>query len=189
MFGTLDGLAFQEVSIHHFNSRPLTAVRLSILLCIWLAMLSRPIFRVVLFCLLFGTFIFMFLPPTGHPRLMGSPNFPAHHRPRPKGPSKLFPPQPGSHRHRTKPQRPLSRPDDHRMGDVWEQRADAVRGAFLQAYNSYLAQAAPHDELLPLTKGPTDKCVLFESRPRAPLTSWRFRGLLRAASMAGASRI
>jgi len=74
----------------------------------------------------------------------------------------LVPPQPGSHRHRTK--RPLSGLDDHRTGDVWEQRADAVREAFLKAYNSYVAQAAPHDELLPLTKAPTDKCVLFASR-------------------------
>lgn len=99
---------------------------------------------------------------------MGVPNFPTHRRPSHTRPPTLFPPQPGSHRHRTKPQRPLSGPDDHQMGDVWEQRADAVRGAFLQAYNSYVAQAAPHDELLPLSKAPTDKCVLFASRHVRP---------------------
>jgi len=159
----LDGLAFEmRETAHHFASSPPRVVRLAILLHLWPAMLSRPLFRVVLFCLLFGTFIFMFLPPSGLPRSMGAPNFPAHHRPSPMGP--LVPPQPGSHRHRTKPQRPLSGLDDHRTGDVWEQRADAVREAFLKAYNSYVAQAAPHDELLPLTKAPTDKCVLFASR-------------------------
>ena len=133
-------------------------------------MLSRPLFRTVLFCLLFGTFIFMFLPPVGHPHLMGPgpPYFRPHGPQPPMRPSPPFPPEPGSTRHRTKPQRPLYRPGEHQTGDVWEQRADAVRRAFLQAYNSYVEHAAPHDELLPLTKAPNDKCVLFASRPVRP---------------------
>jgi hypothetical protein len=55
--------------------------------------------------------------------------------------------------------------DDYRAGggdgDVWVQRAEAVRGAFLEAYNGYVEHAAGHDELLPLSKAPTDKYVLL----------------------------
>ncbi|KAI0306131.1 glycoside hydrolase [Multifurca ochricompacta] len=40
--------------------------------------------------------------------------------------------------------------------DVWSQRAHAVREAFLHSYNGYLTHAAPHDELLPLSKVPID---------------------------------
>jgi hypothetical protein len=133
-------------------------------------MLSRSLFRVLLFILLFGAFFFMSLPSTTHPgRFMpaGTLNFPSHRRPASKRPPTFAPPQSGSHRHRTKAsQRPVSALDHHHheTGDVWAERADTVRGAFLQAYNSYVAHAAPHDELLPLSKAPTDKCVLFPSR-------------------------
>src|SRR5260221_1627482 len=65
---------------NHFPQAPLPLplVHHSILLHLWPAMLSRSLFRIVLFCLLFGTFIFMFLPPMGHPHLMGPPSFTPH---------------------------------------------------------------------------------------------------------------
>ena len=59
-------------------------------------------------------------------------------------------------RHRIKVQRPLAEPGH---GGPWAERADAVRGAFLHAYEGYLTHAAPHDELRPLSKRPVDKCV------------------------------
>ena len=70
--------------------------------------------------------------------------------------------------HRIKVQRP---PVEPAHGEPWAQRADAVRGAFLHAYGGYLTHAAPHDELLPLTKSPVDKCVC--SLPRTADRSLR----------------
>jgi hypothetical protein len=43
--------------------------------------------------------------------------------------------------------RPSNRPS--RKGDVRSRHANAARDAFLHAYKSYLAHAAPHDELHP----------------------------------------
>jgi hypothetical protein len=146
-------------------------------------MLTRPLFRAVVFFILFGIFLLLLLPSTAPPRfMMNVPNFNTHHFPSfmcPAVPRPLtFPShQRGSRLYRTKAQRPITRPDAHRTGeDVWAQRADAVREAFLQAYNSYVTHAAPHDELLPLSKAPKDKCVVFfASRLCSPLT-WRGAG-------------
>ena len=131
----------------------------------------RPLLRIVVVCLVFGIFFVIFLPPTDTPHLEHRPIFPVHRPvPMPMRP----PPDPGSHRHRIKPQeRPLTEFPGHQIDDVWAQRADAVRGAFLHAYSSYVTYAAPHDELLPLAKAPIDKCVLSASRrvrSRFPLT-------------------
>ena len=119
--------------------------------------LHRPILRAFFFLLVFGTFFAIFLPPTHAPHI----NTPHFRRPKPVYTPTFAPPQLGSHRHRIKAQRPLTRPDHHRNGDVWAGRADAVRDAFLHAYNSYVTYAAPHDELLPLSKGPVDTSVFF----------------------------
>jgi hypothetical protein len=120
----------------------------------------RPLLRIVVVCLVFGIFFVIFFPPTDTPHLEHRPFFPVHHRPVPMRPISFAPPDPGSHRHRIKPQQRL--PTEfagHQIDDVWAQRADAVRGAFLHAYSSYVTYAAPHDELLPLAKAPIDKCV------------------------------
>lgn len=105
----------------------------------------RPPLRVLLFLFIFSIFFTVFLLPTH------APHFPEHNRP-----LSFDPPQPGSNRHRIRIQRPITRPDAHRNKDVWAQRADAVRDAFLQAYNSYVTYASPYDELLPLSKAPSD---------------------------------
>ncbi|KAH8987771.1 glycoside hydrolase [Lactarius hatsudake] len=61
----------------------------------------------------------------------------------------------GPPRHRVKAQRPLAGPMAAHDGP-WAERADAVRGAFLHAYQGYLTHAAPHDELRPIAKLPVD---------------------------------
>jgi len=118
--------------------------------------LRRPLFRVLFLFLLFVIFFILFLPPTFVPSLADG----LHHSS--IRPLIFAPPSPESLHHRIKAQRPLNKPldHDHQRGDIWARRADAVREAFLHAYDSYVAYAAPHDELLPLTKTPTDKCVL-----------------------------
>ena len=63
--------------------------------------------------------------------------------------------------HRIKVQRP---PVEPAHDEPWAQRADAVRGAFLHAYEAYLTHASPHDELLPLTNSSIDKCVCSPPR-------------------------
>ena len=63
--------------------------------------------------------------------------------------------------HRIKVQRP---PAELAHDEPWAQRADAVRGAFLHAYEAYLTHASPHDELLPLTNSSIDKCVCSPPR-------------------------
>ncbi|KAI0247096.1 seven-hairpin glycosidase [Lactifluus subvellereus] len=88
----------------------------------------RPLLRIVLVCLVFG-----------------------HLRP----PAFTLP-DPESPRRRIKAQRPLTEHGGHRNDDIWAQRADAVRSAFVHAYNNYATYAAPHDELLPLAKAPVD---------------------------------
>jgi hypothetical protein len=134
-------------------------------------MFSRSLFRLVLFFLLFGAFLFTFLPSTTQTSrfMLGTPKFSSHRRPTSMRRPTFAPPQPSSRPHRIKATqrprpRPLPAPDHHEAGDVWAARADAVRAAFLQAYNSYVEHAAPHDELLPLSMAPTDKCVIFASR-------------------------
>ena len=69
-------------------------------------------------------------------------------------PTTHHPEQPS--RHRIKVQRPIAKPAHD---GPWAERADAVRGAFLHAYEGYLTHAAPHDELRPLTKSSVNKCV------------------------------
>ncbi|KAI9460740.1 seven-hairpin glycosidase [Russula earlei] len=114
--------------------------------------IPRPHVRLILFILVFGSFCVVFLPPTFTPHLMDRP---AHHPPH--MPPHRFPlPQSGSHRHRINSQHSSTEHDHRRKGDVWARRADAVRDAFLHAYNGYLAHAAPHDELRPLSKSPID---------------------------------
>lgn len=126
--------------------------------------LHRPLLRVLLFLFIFGTFFIVFFPPTDV-RFMNVPHSPGDYRPL------LFdPPQPGSNSHRIKVQRPITMSDAHRNKDVWARRADAVRDAFSQAYNSYVTYASPYDELLPLSKAPMDTCVFFIYRVRAQLT-------------------
>jgi Glycosyl hydrolase family 47 len=124
---------------------------------------TRIIFCVILLFFLFSTLLSIHLPPELIPsRLAHAVHFlPEQYRPT------VTPPSPASNRHRIKPQRPLA---DHRKGDVWARRADVVRSAFLDAYNSYVTYAAPHDELRPLSKTPSDKCVLSASLPLRPLT-------------------
>ncbi|KAH9018226.1 seven-hairpin glycosidase [Lactarius deliciosus] len=108
----------------------------------------RPLVRIILFCL-FIVFLFAaWLPHADSSRFF---NFvppqdrlpPIPHRP-------MDPP-----RHRITAQRPLADPKAANDGP-WEERADAVRGAFLHAYHGYLTHAAPHDELRPITKLPVD---------------------------------
>jgi hypothetical protein len=124
------------------------------------AIRQRPVLRIVLFFLIFGIFLVLFLPPTGHPSFFVdvpnffTPNSPLHIPTPSPDPT---PPQSTSHRNRIKAQRPSNRPG--RKGDVWSRRADAVRDAFLHAYKSYLTHAAPHDELRPLSKAPINTCV------------------------------
>ncbi|KAH9973544.1 glycoside hydrolase [Lactifluus volemus] len=118
----------------------------------------RPILRLVLICLVFGIFFVVFMPPTDTPHFEYTPHFPSYHPPPviPSRPVSFPPPDPGPHRHRIRPQRPLPEPGAHRTDDLWANRADAVREAFEHAYNSYARYAAPHDELLPLAKAPID---------------------------------
>ncbi|KAH9967560.1 glycoside hydrolase [Russula dissimulans] len=116
--------------------------------------LPRPLLRFIFFSLVLSAFFVLFLPPTFVPHLVHPPPFSPDHPPPPAFPAP--PPGPGSHRHRIKAQRPLPGLGSHQKGDLWARRADAVREAFLHAYNSYVAHAAPHDELLPLSKAPTN---------------------------------
>ena len=126
--------------------------------------LHRPLFRALLCLFIFGAFFLVFLPHTHVLNLMNAPHFPGHHHPL------LFdPPQPGSNRHRINVQRPITPPDAHRNKDVWALRADAVRDAFLRAYNSYVTYASPYDELLPLSKAPMNKFVFFNIALQAQL--------------------
>ena len=133
--------------------------------------LHRPLLRFLFFLLIFGAFFAFFLPPIYVPLFSpNAPHFHKHKRPVHAYPHTFAPPPlSGPQRHRIvkEVQRPVMRPaaDDHR--DLWDRRADAVRGAFLRAYNSYVAYAAPHDELLPLIKAPTNTFVFIYILPRA----------------------
>src|SRR5712671_4639286 len=121
---------------------------------------TRSIFCVILFFLLFTSLLLILqvLPLTFVSSRFADA---VHYLPEQYPPTVTPPPaSPGSNRHRIKAQRPLA---DHRKGGVWAQRADVVRDAFLDAYNSYVAYAAPHDELRPLSKSPSDECVLSAS--------------------------
>ncbi len=44
--------------------------------------------------------------------------------------------------------------------DIWAERAEQVKEAYLHAYRGYERYASPHDELLPLANGSIDKLVL-----------------------------
>ena len=152
--------------------------------------LHRPFLRVLLYLIVFGTFFAIFLPSVHVPLLLNRPAHPPdspthqHHRTRPVHPPTFAPPPSRPHRHRIEVQRPLTRPDDLQNGDVWAQRADAVRDAFFKAYNSYVTHAAPYDELRPLSRTPVDTCVRFTLSPRAGAADFAWS---RAALMAGLS--
>ncbi|KAH9987762.1 seven-hairpin glycosidase [Russula compacta] len=118
------------------------------------AILRRPLLRVLSFFFILGLFFLVFLPPTDPPRYF--PHLHTQGRPQHKRPPTPAPPRFESHLHSVKVHRPVHWPDDHRSKDVWARRADVVRDTFLRAYNSYVAYAAPHDELLPVSKAPTD---------------------------------
>ena len=122
--------------------------------------LRRPFVRILL---LFIVLVILFVPLLSDPDappLLG--NFalilPQYQRPRPPLHSSPFntPHSEQPSHHRVKAQRPLAEPGPD---GPWAQRADAVRGAFLHAYDAYLTHAAPHDELLPIKQGFVDKCV------------------------------
>ena len=160
--------------------------------------LHRPFHRFLFFLIVFSAFFAFFLPPTYVPIFSpNAPHFHKHHRPTHAYPYTFAPPPlSGPQRHRIVKEaqrRPVTRPaagNDHR--DLWDRRADAVRGAFLRAYNCYVTYAAPHDELRPLIKAPTNKCVLFflNIAPHAPaLFVVDFGPSRGAALMAGPSRI
>lgn len=151
----------------------------------------RPLLRVLLYLIVFGSFFAFFFPSTHVPHLMKPPPPHAHDRPRPMHPPTFAPPPTRPHRHRINAQRPVTRPDDHQNGpgDVWAERADAVRGAFLQAYNSYVTYAAPRDELRPVSKAPVDSCVLYYIERGIWALLIFVGGRSRTASMAGPSRI
>jgi hypothetical protein len=113
----------------------------------------RPLFRIILFVLVL-LLLFVALP-----------HFDAYYFldrvPSATSPPLDFSPPPLPHpewpsRHRINVQRPLAHPPHD---GPWAERADAVRDAFLHAYEGYLAYAAPHDELLPLSMRPIDKYV------------------------------
>ncbi|KAH9059107.1 seven-hairpin glycosidase [Lactarius vividus] len=110
--------------------------------------LRRPLVRIILLCL-FIVFLFVALLHHTDPS-----SFFELAPPQDRLPS--IPPRPmGPPRHRVKAQRP---PVDSMAAHdgPWAERADAVRGAFLHAYQSYLTHAAPHDELKPISKLPVD---------------------------------
>ena len=127
--------------------------------------LRRPLVRIILFCLVL-VFLFVALVPHTDAAIHFFDDIslvPSQHQRPP------IPPHPeGPPRHRIKVQRPLAGTIAAHDGP-WAQRADAVRGAFLHAYKGYLAHAAPHDELLPLSKGHVDKCVCPLPRAAAAL--------------------
>ncbi|KAH9031564.1 seven-hairpin glycosidase [Lactarius hengduanensis] len=110
--------------------------------------LRRPFIRIILLCL-FIIFLFATLLPHTDPSDFFDLVPPEDQLPpiphRPMGPP----------RHRIKAQRPLAGPMAAHDGP-WAERADAVRGAFLHAYQGYLTHAAPHDELKPIAKIPVD---------------------------------
>jgi hypothetical protein len=115
----------------------------------------RPLVRILVFFLVLVILFVALLPNSDASHLLENAQ---HQRLRPPFHSSLFasphPEKPS--RHRIKAQRPLAVPAHD---GPWEERADAVRGAFLHAYEGYLTYAAPHDELRPLSKRPVDKCV------------------------------
>src|SRR5215471_18672452 len=55
-------------------------------------------------------------------------------------------------------ERPPSRPTPP---EVWADRADKVRSAFIHAYRGYERYAAPHDELRPVSNRVSDRYVLY----------------------------
>jgi hypothetical protein len=118
--------------------------------------LRRPVVRMLLFFLALFILFVVLLPNSDEYHLLE--NVAQHQRHRPHLHSSHFisphPEQPS--RLRIKSQRPLAEPGHD---GPWAERANAVRGAFLHAYQGYLTHAAPHDELRPVSKVPVDKCV------------------------------
>lgn len=127
--------------------------------------LRRPLFRTILFVLII-LLLFIALPHSDPYHFLENLP-PAPPPPPPLDTSPPTPPKPEwPSRYRIKPQRPLAEPAHD---GPWAERADAVRGAFLHAYEGYLTYAAPHDELRPLSKRPVDKYVSPLPRARQPL--------------------
>jgi len=58
------------------------------------------------------------------------------------------------------PQHPVAGSDDHRPNDIaYAKKAEAVREAFIYAYEGYRTYAMPMDELRPLRGTKVNKCV------------------------------
>ena len=122
--------------------------------------LRRPLVRILSLLFLLVILFVVLHPVLDAPRLLEniSHALQLYQQPRPPLHSSPFiSPHPKQNSgHRIKVQHP---PVEPAHVEPWAQRADAVRGAFLNAYGSYLTHAAPHDELRPLTKSSVDKCV------------------------------
>ena len=131
--------------------------------------LRRPLVRIILIFLLPVILFVAPLPSFNASRLFENvPLVPPQHQRPPLDLYPLLSPLPEQpSRHRIKGQRPLPEPAHD---ELWAQRADAVRGAFLHAYGGYLTDAAPHDELRPLARIPVDKSVC--SLPRTTPASF-----------------
>ncbi|THH10720.1 hypothetical protein EW146_g8290 [Bondarzewia mesenterica] len=118
----------------------------------------RPVSRIVTFSLVFIGFIYLFFPGLSFSYFPEDPNF-SHHRHRPYDrPSRPdFIARPWSHHH-GKLVGPGWTSPPRKAGalDAWASRAKEVKGAFVDAYSAYKAQAAWHDELLPLSNKPVD---------------------------------
>ncbi len=115
----------------------------------------RPLVRITLLFLVFVTLFVVLLQHDSLPFSLETIPF-VLPRPLPNFPLPIPPRPDGLPLHRIKIHRPQAVPAH---GGPWAERADAVRDAFLHAYNGYLTYAAPHDELLPLSKSPYDMCV------------------------------
>ncbi|KAH9166879.1 seven-hairpin glycosidase [Lactarius sanguifluus] len=110
--------------------------------------IRRPLVRIILLCLFIFFLFAALLPHTGPSRFFDL--IPPQDRLLPIPHHPMGPP-----RRRIKVQRPLADPTAAHNGP-WAERADAVRGAFLHAYQAYLTYAAPHDELKPIAKLPVN---------------------------------
>ncbi|KAI0272274.1 glycoside hydrolase [Gloeopeniophorella convolvens] len=113
--------------------------------------LRRPIVRILLFCMVIGTFLVAFFPPSTTTHWEHPSYFPARRPP----PPPFRAGRGGKHRTHPHPRPPLP-PPANGTENPWPARANAVRDAFVHAYSAYVAHAAPHDELRPLSQQPVD---------------------------------
>jgi hypothetical protein len=70
----------------------------------------------------------------------------------------------------TLPLSPLSPTPPGPQVSIWEERKSEVRDAFVHALSGYMKYAFPHDELLSLTGGKTNKRVVSCVHGLSPLT-------------------